>query len=747
MGLRKGQRELVEQYRGGFCAVPAIPGGGKTHCLSIWAAEMIARGLHKPGKILIVTYMNSAVNNFKQRISKELSARGISGSKDYFVSTIHGLCLQIVKEKPDLVIASDEFEIIDEVAKIRLIGTAIDEWKRRNEDLFRYYLDESQLSANKLADSYKWWQERLCGIMLGAIGNFKCHGMTPSQAKERCRALKDDSLLKHAADIYEIYDRKLKIGGFLDFDDMLYNAKRLLEEDEMLLEKYRRKFTFVCEDEAQDSNLIQSEILTMIANGNLLRVGDSNQAICGSFSNSDFTFFKSFCEHPKTVVYKITQSSRNTRDIIDLANYFVKYVRESHPVPECRNSLLPQFIEPVDENDERQNPTTIEYGIKAGIFESWEQEAASVAAEALRMAKRHPDKTIAILVPTSYKMKDIVGMLEARNISFEQLDNTSGEKNKTIRLLGRIIDFIAMPESGEKLADMMNECFLADKYQDEMPEMDMGVDRPKNKGQRELLLSFIRRYPVEKLLYPAAGEIDAKEVPPELLQTPIWRDFTDKLGLVRELLEFPPTIVEKLILYISEKLDFDREERAIAQKIAGDVRYLMSQDPYWRLSDLALELLNPKNMFNFFASIVWELKGYEPKPGIVTVATYHKSKGLEWDIVFLTSLSYSDFPVDLNDKFVGEYWFLKQEYKNPQAFINADMQQVLEGERQGDSILKSKIETISERARLLYVGMTRAKEYLYLSGFHANKGKRNEALPSKYLLELKRYIEEVGSRK
>jgi len=54
-------------------------------------------------------------------------------------------------------------------------------------------------------------------------------------------------------------------------------------------------------------------------------VGDSNQAICGSFSSSDFTLFKNFCEAPDTTVYSITQSSRNTREIIDLANFFVKY--------------------------------------------------------------------------------------------------------------------------------------------------------------------------------------------------------------------------------------------------------------------------------------------------------------------------------------------------------------------------------------------------------------------------------------
>lgn len=68
----------------------------------------------------------------------------------------------------------------------------------------------------------------------------------------------------------------------------------MLLEDEHLLEKYQRTYSFVCEDEAQDSNYIQSEILKMIANGNLLRVGDSNQAICGSFSNSDFTLLKVF---------------------------------------------------------------------------------------------------------------------------------------------------------------------------------------------------------------------------------------------------------------------------------------------------------------------------------------------------------------------------------------------------------------------------------------------------------------------
>lgn len=741
MALRKGQKELVEQYRSGYCAVPAIPGGGKTHCLSLWAVEMIAQGLHKPGKILIVTYMNTAVNNFKQRISSELQKRGIMGNKDYFVSTIHGLCLQIIKEKPDHISANEEFEIIDDVNKMHIISSAIQEWKKHNGDMLKHFVEVKNLSSSRLTKAYEDWEDKLGVVILSAIRDFKARGMTPADAAEWCRKLDKKSLLKISADIYEVYDRKLKINGFLDFDDMLYSAKRMLHEDEGLLEKYRKRFSYVCEDEAQDSNLIQSDILTLISNGNLLRVGDSNQAICGSFTSSDFTLFKSFCELPQTTIYNITQSSRNTRDIIDLANYFVKYVRESHPVEECRNSLLPQYIEPVQDDDERKNPVTEEYGIKARVFTSWEEEAAAVIIQANYFMRKHPDKTIALLIPTSWRIGYVVNLLEARNIPFEQLDNTSKERNKTVKKLGRIIDFIALPESGQKLADMMNECFIPDNLND---GSEQGSEDDARKLQKSMLADFLKQIPTEIILYPLGGEIERGIIPEELRNTPVWKEFMDKIELIRELLEFPETIVEKLILYISEKLAFNKEESAIAQKVASDVRFLMSQDSYWSLDKLADELLSSRNMFNFFANVVWELKGYEPKPGMLTICTYHKSKGLEWDAVFLTGLNYADFPATLNDKFIGEYWFLKQQYRNPQALVRAEIESIIDGKEGADCILSSKLETISEKARLLYVGITRARQYLFLSGFHANQGRRNEILPSKYLIELMNYINERG---
>ena len=724
MALRKGQKELVEQYRGGNCAVPAIPGGGKTHCLTMWAVEMIAQGLHKPGKILIVTYMNSAVNNFKQRISRELEKRGINGNGDYHVSTIHGLCLQIIKENPDLANINEEFDIIDGAGKQYIISSAVEELRKSNENRFKYYLDEKLTAAGKYEKTANDWHDRLCGVVSAAIGDFKCKGIKPEEAKRICATLKDDSLLKHAAAIYEVYDKRLKASGMVDFDDMLRNAGKLLTENAALLEKYRRKYTFVCEDEAQDSNLLQNEILERIANGNFLRVGDSNQAICSTFTNSDFKYFKDFCDRPQTVVYHITQSSRSTVDIINLPNYFVDYVTGGHPVEECRNSLLAQYIEPVAKEDEGRNPVTDEYAIRTAVFNSWEEEAAGVVRYVRHMQKTCRDKSMAILIPTSWKIRDVVSLLEAGGVPYEELDGGSYVKTRPLRLLGRVLNIHYSPDDSRKFADLVNELPMA--------------DNPLKKAQ---LVDFVAGCPPEALLYPDQEGMNTVSVPEELMQSEAWEEFTARLDFFRELLELPSTPVESLVLTIAEKLDFGREEKAIAQRVAGDIKFMRLRNPRWQLNELAEELLSTRSMYSYFAGLVWDLKGYEPKPGVVTLATYHKSKGLEWDVVFLAGLSYADFPVNLNDKFAGEYWFLKQEYKNPQALVKAELEAVTGGAGMRDSMLKARLETISERARLLYVGITRAKWHLFLSGFHSNMGKRNEIQPSAYLLELKRFID------
>ena len=107
-------QQQVLAYQSGKMGVSAVPGSGKTHTLSSLAAKIIAEGnLRRGQQILIVTLVNSAVDNFKQRIETFTQKRGLLPNMGYRVRTLHGLANDIVRERPDLAGLSDEFVILD----------------------------------------------------------------------------------------------------------------------------------------------------------------------------------------------------------------------------------------------------------------------------------------------------------------------------------------------------------------------------------------------------------------------------------------------------------------------------------------------------------------------------------------------------------------------------------------------------------------------------------------------------------
>lgn len=708
--LRIGQKELVETYRSGYCGVPAIPGGGKTFALTKWAIEVITEGLPKPGKILIVTYMSSAVNNFKQRISTELEKRGVA-SRDYYVSTIHSLCLQIIKERPDLVGINEEVEVIDGTQKNSMLRDTVASWKRvgENQRIYMWFLDENVLQKRGYDKISKKWDSDFLKLMGNVISDFKTNGISSKQALEQTKSFSPVSLLKIAAQIYFDYENRLRRKGLIDFEDMLLKAKEILVQDSVVLDKYRKKYTFVCEDEAQDSNKIQTEILKIIAgaDGNFLRVGDSNQAIMTTFANSDMKLFKEFCEDKNVKKFNIVQSSRNSRQIIDTANEFVRYVREFHPTFACRESLLPQFIQPVPEDDEFPNPVVEGDAVFASEFSKKDDEPLGIAEKCKELIAQFPDKTTAVLLPDSYKIGDLIKVFKDQDIPYEYLDNSSEERNYTLILLGRILDFVASPDKNDKLSEVVKVMI-----------------NNETEGFVALLekLKFIN---IEELFYPISGEINEENYEESLRETPAWGEFLIVRDKLKDFLEFPFTVPEKLVLYISEKLAFNREEVAIAQKVASGIKFLFADNPRYKLSDLAFELLKPKNTFNYFTSLVYELKGYEAKPGVVAISTYHKAKGLEWDNVFLGSITAEDFPATVNDKFKTDVYYLRPAFRCPSSMLKSEFHQVFGNGTEIDFTLNGKLDFIGERIRLLYVGITRAKERLFLSSVNNRSLKKS----------------------
>ncbi|MEE8389213.1 MAG: UvrD-helicase domain-containing protein, partial [Anaerolineae bacterium] len=111
---RPKQQEVLE-YTAGKMGVSAVPGSGKTYTLSALAAQLVASGvLEDDQEVLIVTLVNSAVDNFRGRIAGFIEQRGLLPHLGYRVRTLHGLAHDIVRERPALVGLADDFQIVDE---------------------------------------------------------------------------------------------------------------------------------------------------------------------------------------------------------------------------------------------------------------------------------------------------------------------------------------------------------------------------------------------------------------------------------------------------------------------------------------------------------------------------------------------------------------------------------------------------------------------------------------------------------
>ena len=138
---RPKQREILA-YQGGRMGVSAVPGSGKTQILSLLAAQIIASGtLEDDQEVLVVTLVNSAVDNFSIRVGELVQELGLLPNLGYRVRTLHGLAHDIVRERPDLLGLADNFQIIDERIANQIRREAAIAWLKSNPDVLEDYLN------------------------------------------------------------------------------------------------------------------------------------------------------------------------------------------------------------------------------------------------------------------------------------------------------------------------------------------------------------------------------------------------------------------------------------------------------------------------------------------------------------------------------------------------------------------------------------------------------------------------------
>ena len=237
---RPAQEEIL-RYRGGMLGISAVPGSGKTWTLSRLAADLIRGGALAEGQeILVVTLVNSAVDNFKTRIGTFVQDLGLLPGVGYRVRTLHGLANDIVNERPDLVGISEAAFILDERAADQLIADVSRIWLRNHIDWLDPYLDPM------LEESRVEWikKERLPDLVHTIARAYITLAKDWEQTPEKLAARLEDQpaplpLAEMGASIYRAYQRALAYRGAVDFDDLIRLAAEALQLDPDLLDRLR----------------------------------------------------------------------------------------------------------------------------------------------------------------------------------------------------------------------------------------------------------------------------------------------------------------------------------------------------------------------------------------------------------------------------------------------------------------------------------------------------------------------------
>jgi len=736
--LRKHQKEILK-YQGGYMGIIAVPGSGKTFTLSHLAANLISEGkISDTQEILVVTLVNSAVDNFYQRVGSLIKDAGLMPNLGYRVRTLHGLAHDIIRERPDLAGLDAQFAIIDERDSIAIIDDCINGWLKVNSNAFEDYLNrdltESRLGFVK--------QETLPVYLRTLAVNFiryaKDHRLTAEYLKSRLQKLPLPLYLaEFGSSIFETYQRSLAYRGVVDFDDLIKNSLHVLQSDQSLLKNLRNRWPYILEDEAQDSSHLQEEILALLAGpkGNWVRAGDPNQAIFETFTTANPKYLRDFCLRNDVIAATLPTSSRSTKSIINLANLMVEWTQLEHPVSEVRDSLQPPYIEPVESGDRSPNPSDDPQKIHFVERKLTPQEEVELIAKSIsKWLPENQDKTIAVLAPRNQRADDLVDELKKRNIPFvDSLLKSSAATRTSAGAIAIILRYLSDPQSSKKLAGVFN---VWRRNEREDPDL---VKR--NSEIAEKIRKITR---LENFLFAEIHEFWQDE----FLQSEINQDtfdiLTDFCSLIVRWQSAVILPIDQLVLTIAQDIFSLPSELALAYKLAALLRQARLINPSWRLSELTDELtVIAKNERRFIGFSEDDLGfNVEKHKGQVVVATMHKAKGLEWDRVYLMSINNYDFPSGSSyDEYISEKWFFRDRL-NIESEALAQLDVLTNGSDYASWYLEraateqARLDYIRERLRLLYVGITRAKKELILTW---NTGRKGQAKPAIPFINLHRY--------
>ena len=470
---------------------------------------------------------------------------------------------------------------------------------------------------------------------------------------------------------YREYQQKLDEANLIDYDDILLFSVKLLEENKDILEHYQDICHYIIEDEAQDSSGIQQRLITLLCakHKNLIRCGDINQAITTTFSNADVEGFRKFIQTADTLV-EMNHSQRCTQDVMNLANNTVLW----------GENLLPKaFFKSMMQGVNGKNPIS-ENAVMAKVFDKTFDEKNFILKEIKNILTFNKEATIGILLRNNFQVANWTAFINDAGFKSITRSESLGQK-AVFNTIFAILKFLQNPFDNEEVAAVYETLSDLGFYKQRLQLEIRGSEKP-----------FITR--------------DGDDIESTALCQFLWD--------MQYWLNCSTMPLEELVIKIGLFYYTSDIEKSNVYLIATLVRKLNTSNNF----NLVIERLEAVakrpslSGFKFFS----EEEDSSAVKGKVQIMTLHKSKGDEFEYVFIPELTEKALSMDT----------AKTAIKASTVF----MEQVrgFNSNYKVKSELELKEFSAEESMRLFYVAVTRAQKKLYITASTKTKAFGKEVI-------------------
>ena len=592
-GLNPAQQEAVHAPPGPLLVL-AGAGTGKTRVVIARIGHLVWRGA-KPARILAVTFTNKAAREMLARAQKGLK-KGSAEKPE--ISTIHSLCVRILRRHAARLGYPDRFAIIDRGEQEAAARAVLKELK----------IADTVLRPADLLDRVSRWKSRAvrADVALDAV---------PVDA--------DDSWTLAAAG-YRRYQNGLKAAGAVDFDDLLLLVDELFTHHEDVRRAEAGRFDHVLIDEYQDTSGIQERILSALARDHrsICVVGDDDQSIY-AWRGAEISHILDFAKRwPGARIVRLEENYRSTPEIIRAANMLIERNARRHGktlVSHAPSGVPPAIIQAQDEVDESRRVVA--------DLESLLRERLVVPAEAV------------ILVRTGEQTRTFEQELRRRQIPYELVGSRSFFDRREVKDVMSFLRVLVDPDDDLALSRIAN-----------VPPRGLAGSTVQQAradataAGHSLWRELLARRESARLSPAARGGVEAvarivalREAPPpaavgQSRGAAVLRTLLDAVGyrafLDKEYADDPAEAETRwaCVEEVAAALDEHERARPGQRDLAAIIRGF--------LDDFVLQVEEQEDRF----------QDDKPKQDVVRLMTLHAAKGLEFDCVWMVGLEEGILP-------------------------------------------------------------------------------------------------------